>query len=199
MRDQWYGDDRDVVKWGAIVHLARREKISTVIHVAMYRVDPPPALLATAFGNVEIPVEVIRHFRSLGDIARLGAVTGLEIELLKQPFTDRVAYFEQVCERISARSAPVIVFLDPDVGLAFDIAGPEHVTSTDVSKLFSMLRRGDMLVCYQHARRQKDWRGRARRAFANAPGMPSFEVEALSSKQEHHVLLLAVKKQADAP
>jgi hypothetical protein len=154
----------------------------------MYRVDPPPALLATAFGNVEIPVEVIRHFRSLGDIARLGAVTGLEIELLKQPFTDRVAYFEQVCERISARSAPVIVFLDPDVGLAFDIAGPEHVTSTDVSKLFSMLRRGDMLVCYQHARRQKDWRGRARRAFANAPGMPSFDV-----------LLLAVKKQADAP
>jgi hypothetical protein len=55
-----------------------------------------------------------------------------------------------------------------------------------------------MLVCYQHARRQKDWRGRARRAFANAPGMPSFEVEAISSKQERHVLLLAAKKQTDA-
>jgi len=199
MRDQWYGDDRDVVKWGAIVHLARREAISAVIHVAMYRPDPTPEPLSTGFGNVDTPTEVMRHFRSLDHIERLGAATGLEIDLFKQPFTDRAAYFTQVCERVSARSAPVLVFLDPDVGLAFDIAGPEHVTSTDVSKLFSMLRRGDMLVCYQHARRQKDWRGRARRAFANAPGMPSFEVEALSSKQEHHVLLLAVKKQADAP
>ena len=62
--------------------------------------------------------------------------------------------------------------------------------------VFAALRQGDLLVCYQHARKQKDWRGRARRAFANAPGVPSFEVEVLQSEAARDVLLLAVKKNA---
>ena len=36
--------------------------------------------------------------------------------------------------------------------------------------------------------------GRARRAFANAPGVPSFEVEELRSELARDVLLLAVGK-----
>ena len=90
----------------------------------------------------------------------------------------------------------MLVLLDPDVGLASDTHGPEHVTSTEVAAVFEVLRPGDLLVCYQHARKQKDWRGRARRAFANAPGVPSFEVEALQSEVARDVLMLAVKKNA---
>ena len=89
-----------------------------------------------------------------------------------------------------------MVLLDPDVGLAPEIHGPEHVTSTEVAAVFDVLRPGDLLVCYQHARKQKDWRGRARRAFANAPGLPSFEVEVLRSESARDVLMLAVKKNA---
>ena len=33
MRDRWYGDDPDVVKWSAVVHLARREAIADVLYV----------------------------------------------------------------------------------------------------------------------------------------------------------------------
>ncbi|MCY4510749.1 MAG: hypothetical protein OXG35_27875 [Acidobacteria bacterium] len=40
----------------------------------------------------------------------------------------------------------------------------------------------------------KDRRGRARRAVANAPGVPSFEVEVLRSELARYVLLLAVGK-----
>ena len=195
MRDQWYGDNRDLVKWSALVYLARREAVSAILHVAMYRPGSAPAPLATAHGKVDPPAEVFRHFRDLDDIQRLGVATGLAIEVVKEPFTDRIAYFGRVCERVRApRGGSLLVLLDPDVGLAPEIHGPEHVTSTEVAAVFAALRSGDLLVCYQHARRQKDWRGRARRAFANAPGMPSFEVEVLQSEVARDVLLLAVKK-----
>ena len=199
MRDQWYGDNRDLVKWSALVHLARREAVSAILHVAMYRAGPVPAPLATAHGKVNSPAEVFRHFRDLDDIQRLAVVTGLEIDVVKEPFTDRAAYFGRVCERVKAhRRGPMLVLLDPDVGLAPETPGPEHVASAEVATVFAALRQGDLLVCYQHARKQKDWRGRARRAFANAPGVPSFEVEVLQSEVARDVLLLAVKKNVAA-
>ena len=195
MRDQWYGDNRDLVKWSALVYLARREAVSAILHVAMYRPGPAPAPLATAHGKVDPPAEVFRHFRDLDDIQRLGVATGLAIEVVKEPFTDRIAYFGRVCERVRApRGGSLLVLLDPDVGLAPETPGPEHVASAEVAGVFAALRQGDLLVCYQHARKQKDWRGRARRAFANAPGLPSFEVEVLQSEVARDVLLLAVKK-----
>lgn len=197
MRDSWYGDNRDLVKWSALVYLARREAVSAILHVAMYRLSQAPPPLATAHGKVDLPAEVCRHFRDLDDIQRLAVVTGLEIEVVKEPFTDRAAYFERVCERVGERrGGPMLVLLDPDVGLAPETPGPEHVASAEVAGVFAALRRGDLLVCYQHARKQKDWRGRARRAFANAPGVPSFEVEVLQSEAARDVLLLAVKKNA---
>ena len=195
MRDRWYGDDRDVVKWSAALHLARREGLSDVVYAAMYRSgdDWPP--LATARGPVALPDGVVRHFRDLDDLQRLGTRTGLRIATVKEPFVDRTAYFRRLRERVAKYEAPVLVLLDPDTGLAPDSgAGPEHVTSDEVAALFAALRPGDLLACYQHARRQKDWRGRARRAFANAPGVPSFEVEVLRSELARDVLLLAVKK-----
>ena len=194
MREQWYGDDRDVVKWSALVHLARRESIAAILHVAMYRPSQPVLPLATAFGPVAPPDEVLTHFRDLGDIQRLAGATGLEIEVFTDLFTHRSEYFRQVCARVRRRTKPVVVFLDPDIGLEPEQGGPEHVTSGEISVVFEALRPGDLLVCYQHARRQKGWRGRARRAFANAPGLPSVDVEALSSELVRDILLFSVKK-----
>lgn len=195
MRDRWYGDDRDVVKWSAVVHLARREAIADVLHAALYRPEDEWPRLATARGPATLPDDVVRHFRSLDDLQRLAAATGLRIETVKEPFRDRHAYFRRVCARVRAYPTPVLVLLDPDTGLALDGgAGPQHVTSAEVAAVFAALPAGALLVCYQHARRQKDWRGRARRAFANAPGVPSFEVEPLRSDLARDVLLLAVKK-----
>jgi hypothetical protein len=86
------------------------------------------------------------------------------------------------------------VFLDPDIGIEAEQGGPEHVTSADVARVFDALQPGDLLVCYQHARRQKGWRGRARRAFAHAPGIPSFDVEVVESELVRDVLMFSVKK-----
>jgi len=195
MRDQWYGDDRDLVKWGGLLHLAHRESMSAILYVAMYRADAATEPLLTGRGPVDLPAEVLRHFRDIDDIQRLARATGLEITVHKDPMTHRRAYFARVATRIQSQAGPMLVFLDPDIGLVSEGAGPEHVASADVSVVFDAMREGDLLVCYQHARRQKDWRGRARRAFANAPGIPAFEVEAIRSDLARDVLLLAVKKE----
>ena len=194
MRDRWYGDDRDVVKWSAVVHLARREAIADVLYVALYRPEDDWPSLATARGPAALPDEVVGHFRDLDDLQRLAARTGLRIETVKERFVGRSAYFRRVCERVGRRAAPVLVLLDPDAGLVPETPGPQHVASGEVAQLFAALPPGGILACYQHARPQKDWRGRARRAFANAPGVPSFDVEVLRSELARDVLLLAVKK-----
>ena len=77
MRTQWYGDNRDVVKWSALVHLARRERRSTILQVALFRPDGDQTKLRTARGVVPLPAEVCRHFRDLDDIQRLAASSGI--------------------------------------------------------------------------------------------------------------------------
>mgnify|MGYP001182519487 CR=1 FL=1 len=195
MRHEWYGNDRDLVKWGALVHLAEREQVETIIQVAMRRPDGEVPPLKTSRGQVAPPDAVAAHFRNLEDIARLGEASGVSIEVLQEPFTDRRRYFARVADRVRAsREAPVLLFLDPDIGLVAERPGPEYVSSDEVASLFEALHPGDLLVCYQHGRRHKDWRGQARRAFANAPGLPSFDVEVVTSERARDVLMLAVRK-----
>src|SRR5271169_3122065 len=41
MRDRWYGDNRDLVKWATLLHLAHTNRVGTILQVAMYRADKP--------------------------------------------------------------------------------------------------------------------------------------------------------------
>ena len=195
MRDQWYGDNRDLLKWGTLIHIARREQHSAILQVAMYRPNDELATLNSSRGRIEIPVEVIRHFRDVDVIHRLARTSGIRIEVFKSPFRDRSAYFEKVKRRIESLSGDsLVVLLDPDTGLAPQVAGPEHVTAHEVRLVFDVLKRGDALVCYQRARRQKDWRGDRRRAFTRALGVSSQEVEVFDSELAKDVALFSVTK-----
>ena len=72
MTDRCYGDDRDVVKWSDLVHLAQREAVSKVLHVTMYRADCQSASLTTAYGGVALSPKVVRYFLASNDVQRLG-------------------------------------------------------------------------------------------------------------------------------
>ena len=195
MRTQWYGDNRDVVKWGALVHLARRERRSTILQVALFRPDGDQTKLSTARGVVPLPAEVCRHFRDLDDIQRLAASSGLLIEVLKTPFTKRSNYFASVVSRIRELAGePLVVFLDPDIGVAPQVPGLEHVTSDELSMTFDAMKPRDALVCYQHARRRKDWRGVTRRGFAKALDVQTYDVEVFESALAKDVVLFAAVK-----
>ncbi len=37
MRNQWYGDKRDLIKWGVLVHLVKDRKLKKILQVAYFK------------------------------------------------------------------------------------------------------------------------------------------------------------------
>lgn len=160
MQDIWYGDKRDRVKWGALVHLARSQGLSKIMQVAFYRHRPNNPTLQTDDGPVPVPKEVWNHFSNLRNIKKLREPTGIEIVVLDQVFypRQRRQYIREVIQILGQHSAsPKIVFLDPDTGIEPVRAKAEHVTTEDIREIWEALSAQDWLAVYQHAGRREDW------------------------------------------
>lgn len=182
MRDWWYGDNRDVVKWGTVLVLARKRSIPVVLQVALYRPDRPNYHLTVDGTSEPLPVEVIQHFRDIDHIQRLAENVGLRIDIHKDLFQWRAefrtradfrkAYFGDVTNRIKQYSEPLIVFLDPDTGIAPETYGYEHVTHQEIQEVLRAMKPGDVFLFYQHARLgDGDWLNSTKEEFSQAVGM----------------------------
>src|SRR3990170_4422254 len=99
MRDRWYGDDRDLLKWATLIHLAHANRIGTILQVAMYRQNEAPQLLKDG-KPITFPPAVQSHFpRHLDDISRLAREARVTIEVFKQPFArPSTAYFDSLAK-----------------------------------------------------------------------------------------------------
>jgi hypothetical protein len=64
LKDTWYGDNRDIVKWGTLAHLAQQESIKTIVQVPYLRAGLR-SLLETKTGAVHIDSQVWDFFRSV--------------------------------------------------------------------------------------------------------------------------------------
>jgi hypothetical protein len=171
MKDTWYSDRRDLVKWGTLVHLAHSEQIRTVIQVAFLRRGKRPPL-QTDQGKEDIAQEVWQHLRDVNLICGLGKKTGLDIVVLDQEFDPkrRREYIREVADCLKSRLGKKIVLLDPDTGIEPKKALPEHVRVVDIQELWEALSQGEWLVLYQHASMRTDWREVTRDKFAKACG-----------------------------
>ncbi len=171
MRDTWYGDHRDLIKWGMLVHLARREGIRRIVQIAFLREDAKPTL-KTDRGDVDIADEVWSHFRNVKLVEKLGqdAKSKLEVEVIDQPFDHkrREAYIQNVSKLLKDHREKKVVLLDPDNGIEPQRAGPEHVKKTEVKEIWSSVRPLGWLVLYQHRRRSVDWLDLTREEFRRA-------------------------------
>lgn len=170
MRELWYSDKRDLVKWGAMVQLVQEEEIDRIIQVAFFRETERPRLRSE---GKEFPVaqEVWTHFRDLRNIEALGQKIGVEIVLIDHPFdaSKRLEYLElvrSVLRRFGGLKK--IVLLDPDTGIEPKKAKPEHVTVREIEELWEQLSPGDWLALYQHQRRDQQWREKTLSRFADA-------------------------------
>jgi hypothetical protein len=173
MQDIWYGDRRDRVKWGALVHLARTQRLSKIIQVAFYRSLPNPEL-DTDEGPVPLPKEVWNHFSNLRNIQKLKELTDIEILVLDRTFEPgkRRQYVRDVIQDLRQYKAyPKVVFLDPDTGIEPKVAKPEHVTIKDVKEIWDALEPNDWLALYQHAAFTKEWLKTRRQKFKQACGV----------------------------
>jgi len=204
MKDIWYADKRDVLKWSGVVHLCSKEEIRSILWVPYYRKQEWPELVFDKV-NIILPEQVIKHFRDIEDIARLAHSTGLIIEVIKQEFSHdtRTSYHRDVCEKIKRMNEQKIVFLDPDVGLAPTMVKAEHVKPSEIVEIWQSLKPRDFLVFYQHRFRSRDWMERRKKQLAQACGVEANQVKAWLASERGKDAVIAkdvvcffIKKQA---
>ena len=148
MKDKWYADNRDLVKWSVLIHLAKQHSATRIFQVAYYRPD--------IFATIEIdgkphplPSEVIKHFRGITNITQIK--DSVPIEVYDKVFENRKEYLQGVLEHIgSFGKARIIVFLDPDTGLEPAKPSAEHVLRSEANAIWQGMKNGDLLVFYQH-------------------------------------------------
>lgn len=164
MKDSWYGDSRDLVKWGTLVHLAHREGIERVVQIAFLRKEERP-YLRTGRGEFRLAEEVWEHFRNVESVKHLGNSKGFDITVIAWPFdpAHRQGYVEDVAAVLRREHKNKVVLLDPDTGIEPRQAKPEHIKKVEIRQVWDALNEGDWLVLYQHRFRMKDWRDQRRR------------------------------------
>lgn len=200
MRHQWYADGRDLIKWGALLLLAKKQKVSHIIQVAFLRPDATRPKLQYGREIIGIPNNVWSHFRQLDDIKRLERSSGITIDLISNPFEkqNRSNYVEDVARQCRAsRNGAAIIFLDPDTGIAERDTKPEHVALEEVIRIWDALLPGDWLVLYQHSFRKEGWHEIKQKEFAKATGRTPDKIKAIRAIKgtgATDVVFLCVKK-----
>ena len=148
MRDQWYADTRDLVKWGVLFTLAADYKIGRILQVAYARPSAFPTLQIDGKDR-QLPESVVRHLRNISNITTIS--DGPEVEVIGDPFDNRAEYLATVISAVRQTDrGRRIVFLDPDTGLAPTRPGWEHVLDAELAAIWAALPAGHLLVFYQH-------------------------------------------------
>ena len=182
MRNQFYGDRKDVLKWTFALRAAGTSK--AVLYVAMLR--PNKGQHGLDFTEVDgadpLVVEFFKRERtnfgssSYRAVARISALSPC-IELVHDLYIhgDRHTYFHTVSSRLKKRPARqlYVVLLDPDNGVGGKCPKSEHVCDKDISTVWSAMIPGDVLIVYQHQFRDKEWLSKRQSQVAAATGVPN--------------------------
>ena len=183
MQDQYYSDKRDLVKWAALVHVAKYYRAKKIIQVPLTPLNTPPwaecRLLKNKSVQVPFPPEVWEHFRRLKAIKCLGETIGVELEVFESSCTEdtRDQYIRGLCDSLEQfKSTSLLLFLDPDTGIEPQKADLTHVKKSEIKTIFDALTEGD---CHQHARRSKSWIEDTQKDLASAIDRLPQEVQTL--------------------
>jgi hypothetical protein len=115
MQHQWYGDRRDLVKWGTLLELARGLGLKHILQVLYFRANEWDPIEVNG-KETHISSDVIRHFRNSISVENI--CRDVSVEVLAEEFCDRQKYLQSAELRICGRKTrPGIIFLDPDTGL----------------------------------------------------------------------------------
>jgi hypothetical protein len=148
MKNEWYGDKRDIVKWAVLLHLAQEHYVKIIVQIAYYR-QSKWAKICINGKNVNIPAEVLGHFRDVNDITNL--VSNPKIRIFNYELKNRRTYFQEVLKEVERHGDDKkIIFLDPDNGLAPTNATLKHVLPQELKSIWAKMQSGDLLVFYQH-------------------------------------------------
>ena len=205
MRNEWYGDKRDFIKWPTLLHLANRQGIARIFQVAMKTdAEPPDPAITTLNGAIvncaNITALVADHFHRHNDLNGFRAVGedfGINIVVWLGIFThaSRDRYFANIFAEIQEHECPTVWFFDPDTGIEPPSgANSTHVRLAELANAFQLIPEGDYLACYQHSWREENWQCQARTRLSQQLNVDVNEVEVFTSAYAHDVIILAVGK-----
>jgi hypothetical protein len=94
MQNQWYGDKRDLVKWGVLLELTRRHRVKHILQV-LYARENTWARLEIDGEQVELPSAVLKHFRDSTSVSEMQCLA--QIEVFSELFGNRSDYLRRLC------------------------------------------------------------------------------------------------------
>ena len=205
MRNEWYGDKRDFLKWPTLLYLANREGIRQIFQVAMRTDAEPPYPPITTLNGERVNCEnfteqVSNHFHQHNDLNGIRAVGehfGIDIVVWPETFThaNRSGYFANILAEIQKYECPTIWFFDPDTGIEPPSgANRTHVRLSELANAFQLIPEGDYLASYQHAWREENWQSQARTRLSQKLNVGVSGVEVFTSDYANDVIILAVRK-----
>ncbi|APH13059.1 hypothetical protein ASJ33_07770 [Dehalococcoides mccartyi] len=173
MKDIWYGDKRDLVKWGVLLTLSKEFSAKRILQVAYYKKEEFEQLEIDG-SKYSIPEEVKNHFRNMLNIRNMPNT--IPIDVFTDEFDNRDSYYEKVIYNITSGIHPCLVFLDPDTGIvpASGHYKDKHVLEDELKTIWDKLKNGDILACYQHRTNRnsnKDWAMEKKDQFERALGL----------------------------
>jgi len=197
MREVWFADNRDLIKWAILVHAARTYGLKTIVQVPYWR--PENTRPRFCFGNDRVAVvdDVWRFFRDIRSVERLGDQVEMTVKVIAEEFshTNRDAYSDCISRQLKSCTRPLLLFLDPDTGMAPRTTRITHVTETEVARAWGELCARDWLVFYQHARHKADWISPVSQQLSKICEGASVKV-ALSKEVGRDVAFLCVERAA---
>ncbi len=179
MRDKWYSDKRDLVKWSVLLLIARKHFSEKIFQIAYFRHSHYDKLQIDG-REYEIPSETLAHFRSIRNIAKLTSQP--EVIVFNDEFGDRELYVDGVKKFIRENSMGkrCIVFLDPDTGLEpFGRPSHNHVLEKELRAIWNEMPPHWILAFYQHktTMSKKEWVSPKHKQFSEALGIPIKDVK----------------------
>lgn len=149
MKDIWYADNRDIVKWAVLHRLAQLYGSVRILQIAYYRASVFPQIDLDGQPH-DVPPEVLTHFRNIRNAT--GVPASVRLTVFDTLFEDRERYHNSVVQFVATfAQEKCLVFFDPDTGLEpQNNPGFEHVLDTEVRQVWDAMKSNDMLVFYQH-------------------------------------------------
>lgn len=184
MRNAFFTDRKDVLKWSVTLEAAHRiTPHRAITYVAMMRPDGAGWDFREVSGARADVVDffdkerarIQSHRRDVGAVRALIASAGCELHLISdhiRPGT-RAVYFDRVTEFLRKRGEHRrdVVLIDPDNGFA--ASGTKDpalgvATIEELALVWGAMVPGDVLIVYQHSLRERNWQAGKQKLLGRA-------------------------------
>jgi hypothetical protein len=195
MRDKFFADNRDLVKWAALHRLAEIFQAQRILQLAFYRQSEFATIILDG-QEYDIPQEVLAHFRDLRTIGNINSA--ICVSVFSDLFEHRGNYLQAVKDFLSRfLQERCVVFLDPDTGLEPQRPNLNHVLESEAKAIWDATKSGDVYVFYQHQNNRAGlpWIEQKRGQLEGALGLPEHSIKIAKGPEiAHDVVFFYMQK-----